>query len=585
MGWSFRRTIKIAPGVRINLSKSGVSTSIGGKGFTYNTRGRLTTSIPGTGIHYTQNLKARRTATPIRSAVEASGRIDSAGTERLSKREQATRDFVMLLQDRTTKALRHYFISHGVYVLAEDLAVAVTLEDHQEFLETLNREFGITTKAIKLAVDIGSISLAEKEKAISALYTIEERCADHQGERGALKEAATSLRNTVLAWPRAPNFIGPFLVSLLGCIFISLRYFSMGLILVAGSALYGFYVLKYFEKVKISVSEEIADENAKFDALVTNEISPRPAVPNSKENPLGMALMYTGITLMLALVAVLYQPQNTERTEVASAENLPPVERESQNGGSPTSQASISTTANSSQPHQSQVDFSWLIGKYPQDVINDRRFRHAFNNVSPNEWRKIADRLVVTNAAGIQSMDGYYFGTGCKAHFCGTDDAAFAINAATGKGDLIYKETNDYKAVANRFAWSDMPITSTPLAAWARSNGMEINTAEAFVSDAISHPTFQTSFNCAKARSDAEQLICGDQELAADDIELAGAFAKAKAAAVDQVAFKERSRKEWNYREKNCHDRDCLISWYAVQKAALRQIAETGNVAENYPAN
>jgi hypothetical protein len=50
MGWSFRKRIKIARGVRINLSKIGVSTSIGGKGFTSNSRRRLTTSIPGTGI-------------------------------------------------------------------------------------------------------------------------------------------------------------------------------------------------------------------------------------------------------------------------------------------------------------------------------------------------------------------------------------------------------------------------------------------------------------------------------------------------------------------------------------------------------
>ncbi|MFM0300251.1 DUF4236 domain-containing protein [Paraburkholderia sediminicola] len=36
MGWGFRKSIKIAPGIRINLSKSGISASLGGKGFTYN---------------------------------------------------------------------------------------------------------------------------------------------------------------------------------------------------------------------------------------------------------------------------------------------------------------------------------------------------------------------------------------------------------------------------------------------------------------------------------------------------------------------------------------------------------------------
>lgn len=53
MALRFRKSFKIAPGVRINVSKSGVSTSVGGKGFTANLskRGtRVTTSIPGTGL-------------------------------------------------------------------------------------------------------------------------------------------------------------------------------------------------------------------------------------------------------------------------------------------------------------------------------------------------------------------------------------------------------------------------------------------------------------------------------------------------------------------------------------------------------
>ncbi|MFP7851565.1 DUF4236 domain-containing protein [Pseudomonas aeruginosa] len=34
MAIRFRKSIKVAPGVRLNISKSGVSTSVGGKGFT-----------------------------------------------------------------------------------------------------------------------------------------------------------------------------------------------------------------------------------------------------------------------------------------------------------------------------------------------------------------------------------------------------------------------------------------------------------------------------------------------------------------------------------------------------------------------
>ncbi len=55
MGFRFQKRIKILPGVWINLSKSGISTSFGVKGFTVNLRGdkvRTTASLPGTGISY-----------------------------------------------------------------------------------------------------------------------------------------------------------------------------------------------------------------------------------------------------------------------------------------------------------------------------------------------------------------------------------------------------------------------------------------------------------------------------------------------------------------------------------------------------
>jgi len=57
MGLRFRKRIKIFPGVWLNLSKSGISTSIGGKGLTVNLKGgkvKTTASIPGTGLSYSQ---------------------------------------------------------------------------------------------------------------------------------------------------------------------------------------------------------------------------------------------------------------------------------------------------------------------------------------------------------------------------------------------------------------------------------------------------------------------------------------------------------------------------------------------------
>lgn len=59
MGLGFRKSVNIIPGVKLNLSRSGPSISLGPKGMKYNisSRGtRVRYSIPGTGIYYTKNL-------------------------------------------------------------------------------------------------------------------------------------------------------------------------------------------------------------------------------------------------------------------------------------------------------------------------------------------------------------------------------------------------------------------------------------------------------------------------------------------------------------------------------------------------
>jgi hypothetical protein len=60
-GLRFRKSWGIAPGVKVNVSKTGVSTSLGGHGATVNvgTRTRtLTLGIPGTGLSYRMPLGA-----------------------------------------------------------------------------------------------------------------------------------------------------------------------------------------------------------------------------------------------------------------------------------------------------------------------------------------------------------------------------------------------------------------------------------------------------------------------------------------------------------------------------------------------
>nr|WP_298994836.1 DUF4236 domain-containing protein [uncultured Allomuricauda sp.] len=64
MAWNFRKRIKIIPGVQLNLSKSGISTSIGVKGanITVGKKGTyLNTGIPGTGIYHRKKLSSDET--------------------------------------------------------------------------------------------------------------------------------------------------------------------------------------------------------------------------------------------------------------------------------------------------------------------------------------------------------------------------------------------------------------------------------------------------------------------------------------------------------------------------------------------
>ncbi|PDY36660.1 hypothetical protein COO17_24715 [Bacillus wiedmannii] len=64
MGFGFRKSFKIAPGVRVNVGKRGIGVSAGTKGLRYSVhssgRSQVTAGIPGTGISYTNSLSSGR---------------------------------------------------------------------------------------------------------------------------------------------------------------------------------------------------------------------------------------------------------------------------------------------------------------------------------------------------------------------------------------------------------------------------------------------------------------------------------------------------------------------------------------------
>ncbi|MFI0490434.1 DUF4236 domain-containing protein [Flavobacterium sp.] len=108
MAWSYRRKIKIIPGVHLNFSRSGISTSIGirganltlGKSGTY-----LNTGIPGTGIYKRQKISNSNSvpSTPVEiSKFDLSvDNIVSADVQEITSQDmQGIRDAIILAHDQ-----------------------------------------------------------------------------------------------------------------------------------------------------------------------------------------------------------------------------------------------------------------------------------------------------------------------------------------------------------------------------------------------------------------------------------------------------------------------------------------------------
>lgn len=76
---------------------------------------------------------------------------------------------------------------------------------------------------------------------------------------------------------------------------------------------------------------------------------------------------------------------------------------------------------------------------------------------------------------------------------------------------------------------------------------------------AAASPDIVASFDCAKASSKIEKLICSDAVTANADSELAGNYREAVARSNDKIALRKEQR-EWLSRERNaCADTACLI--------------------------
>ncbi|WP_414709653.1 DUF4236 domain-containing protein [Rhodopseudomonas sp.] len=80
MGLRFRRSIKVLPGLRLNVGLRRTSVSFGGRGFIYNigSKGsRVTVGIPGSGISYTTNVSHQNPANLLANSLPSRRRYSA----------------------------------------------------------------------------------------------------------------------------------------------------------------------------------------------------------------------------------------------------------------------------------------------------------------------------------------------------------------------------------------------------------------------------------------------------------------------------------------------------------------------------
>jgi hypothetical protein len=77
------------------------------------------------------------------------------------------------------------------------------------------------------------------------------------------------------------------------------------------------------------------------------------------------------------------------------------------------------------------------------------------------------------------------------------------------------------------------------------------------------------SFDCSRARSAPEKMICSDAELFQINHDVGRVYARAKNATADRAAFRRQNDVEVRRRETICRDRGCLQRWYAYRRDQL----------------
>jgi uncharacterized protein len=93
-----------------------------------------------------------------------------------------------------------------------------------------------------------------------------------------------------------------------------------------------------------------------------------------------------------------------------------------------------------------------------------------------------------------------------------------------------------------------------------------------FISSGFTAIAQAASFDCAKASTQVEKLICADEKLSGLDDQLTAAYKTASETATDKTALKTQQR-DWLKKKRNsCKDAECLTKAYQDRIAELDKL-------------
>lgn len=130
----------------------------------------------------------------------------------------------------------------------------------------------------------------------------------------------------------------------------------------------------------------------------------------------------------------------------------------------------------------------------------------------------------------------------------------------------VVTETANYP----RFKQAEAPATTQASAAELDPPPAQLASIAATPADAANAADNSPSFDCAKASTNVEKMICGDPKLAAADRDTAAAYKVKLAASADESGLKQQQA-NWRRSVRDiCTDTDCLEGAYKQRLAELR---------------